>query len=169
MMEVKNGNKSSWSGKEHGTQNPSPCSWNFPECFPCSVHPNPLKCSLARPTPRWNFPAGIFQQGFPCIEFLYQIKIPIKAHASQNSHSSSAIPRLLLSLFIVYLLFLGFKSPKDSWGAAEGIAEFPLPFPPGFLQRRLPSGNLGTIFYFHALFIPGNFQVKKFQQTPRMV
>lgn len=129
----------------------------------------PALCTPIPPNAPWPdpHPGGIFQQGFSCIEFLYQIKIPIKSHPSQNSHSSSAIPGLLLSLCIVYSLFLGFKSPKDSWEAAEGIAEFP--FPPGFLQRRLPSGNLGTIFYFHVLFIPGNFQVKKFQQTPRMV
>lgn len=95
----------------------------FQGAFPAPCTPNPTKCSLARATSRWDFPAGIFQQGHSCLKFLYQIEFPIKPPPSWNSYSSSAPTSQHAAPLPVHL---GLKSccttPKkcqmDSWEAA---------------------------------------------------
>lgn len=147
----------------------------FQGAFPAPCTPNPTKCSLARATSRWDFPAGtllphvFISNRIPNktpsqLEFLQQLCSHIPTRCS-----SPCPPRTQILLYRSQKVpdgFLGSCRSSVEQDQAEGTAEFP--FPPGFPQRKLHSGNLGTILCFHGPFIPGNFQVPEFQKTPRM-
>lgn len=125
----------------------------FQGAFPAPRTPNPTKCSLARATPRWDFPAGIFQRRHCCLTFLYQIEFPIKPHPSWNSYGSSAPASQHAAPLPAHL---GLKSccttPKKcqvhSWeaaGAGPGRGNRRIPVPSGFFAEeaalRKPGNN----------------------------